>query len=130
MQRRVRRSLIEPAPPSAGERELALSQEALWWQHWPFDIIVASVTHVTELLLHGCRHGRMSWPKRYDDEYSYQVCPDCGIHRLFDPRAFRPFGPHRYDVGGLVARERIRRATRPNAHRPQRARLTLVERSH
>ncbi len=47
----------------------------------------------------------MSWPTRYDDHYSYRVCTDCGIKRLFDPKSFRGYGPYSYDVGELIARD-------------------------
>jgi DNA-directed RNA polymerase subunit RPC12/RpoP len=48
----------------------------------------------------------MSWPTRYDDEYSYRACTDCGIKRLFDPKSFRSYGPFGYDLHELIAKHR------------------------
>jgi hypothetical protein len=47
----------------------------------------------------------MSWPVRADG-YAYQVCTGCGIKRLFDEKAFRAYGPYRYDINGLIAWDR------------------------
>lgn len=57
----------------------------------------------------GCWHRHMTWPARYDDEYSYQVCTDCGIKRLFDPESFRGHGTYSYDLHELIVRDRDRR---------------------
>jgi len=35
--------------------------------------------------------------------YSYQVCLNCGAMRLFDEKAFRAYGPVRYDLNALIA---------------------------
>jgi hypothetical protein len=51
----------------------------------------------------------MGWPISYDHEYSYQVCTDCGIKRLYDDRAFRAYGPFGYHVEELIARDRLAR---------------------
>jgi hypothetical protein len=50
----------------------------------------------------------MSWPVR-SQGYAYQVCLGCGVKRLFDERAFRSYGPFRYDLNELIAWERARR---------------------
>ena len=60
-------------------------------------------------LFRGCRHRQMSWPMRYDYQYSYRVCTDCGINRLFDPESFRNCGPYGYDLQELIAGDRARR---------------------
>jgi hypothetical protein len=60
-------------------------------------------------LFHGCQHRQMSWPMRYDHRYSYRVCTDCGIKRLFDPESFRNCGPFGYDLQELIARDHARR---------------------
>ena len=60
-------------------------------------------------LFRGCRHRQMSWPMRYDSQYSYRVCTDCGIKRLFDPESFRNCGPYSYDLHKLIARDHARR---------------------
>jgi hypothetical protein len=60
-------------------------------------------------LFRGCRHRQMSWPMRYDYQYSYRVCTDCGIKRLFDPESFRNCGPYGYDLQELIAGDRARR---------------------
>ncbi len=74
---------------------------------WPVGIVAAGVGSLATLVLRGCWHGRMGWPIRYDDEFSYQVCTDCGIKRLYDDKAFRAYGPYGYDVEKLIARHRV-----------------------
>jgi hypothetical protein len=70
-------------------------------------IAAAGLASFATLMLRGCWHRRMGWPIRYDNEFSYQVCTDCGIKRLYDDRAFRAYGPHGYDVEKLIARQRV-----------------------
>ena len=41
-----------------------------------------------------------------EGDHSYQVCPECGIKRLFDEKKFRGYGPYGYGVKELIARER------------------------
>ena len=47
----------------------------------------------------------MSWPIRVQD-HSYQVCPGCGIKRLFDEQAFCAYGPYSYELSRLLAWDR------------------------
>jgi hypothetical protein len=35
--------------------------------------------------------------------YSYRVCLKCGAMQLFDEKAFRAYGPFRYDLNQLIA---------------------------
>jgi hypothetical protein len=81
---------------------------------WPLGIAAAGIGAASTVLLRGCWHRNLSWPKAHG-EYAYQVCNDCGIMRLFDENAFRPYGPYGYDLDELVALERTRRMKR--AHR-------------
>jgi len=74
---------------------------------WPVGIAAAGLGSFATLMLRGCWHRRMGWPIRYDDEFSYQVCTDCGIKRLYDDGAFRAYGPYGYDVEKLIARQRV-----------------------
>ena len=79
---------------------------------WPFSIAAAGIGTAAVVLLRGCWHMHMSWPTRYDDHYSYRVCTECGIKRLFDPESFRGYGPYSYDLKELIARDRARRMKR------------------
>ncbi len=72
---------------------------------WPLGLLAAGAGGAAVFLLRGCWHTRMSWPVREGD-HSYQVCPDCGIKRLFDEKKFRGYGPYGYGVKELIARER------------------------
>jgi hypothetical protein len=76
---------------------------------WPLSIAAAGLGTVAVALLRGCWHKHMGWPTRFDDQYSYRVCTDCGIKRLFDPESFRGYGSHSYDLHELIARDRARR---------------------
>jgi hypothetical protein len=72
------------------------------------------------LLLRGCWHRKMSWPVSVQGR-AYQVCLGCGVKRLFDERAFRSYGPFRYDLNELIAWENSRRseaAATPQEERP------------
>jgi hypothetical protein len=84
-------------------------RKRLWPWLLPLGIAAAGVGTVAALLLRGCWHTHMSWPMRHDEEFSYRVCTDCGIIRLFDPVAFRSYGPYGHDLQDLIARERARR---------------------
>ena len=82
---------------------------------WPLGIAAAGIGAAATVLLRGCWHNNMSWPVRAEDEhgdYSYQVCMNCGVKRLFDERTFRAFGPYDYDLHELIARERLERRRR------------------
>jgi hypothetical protein len=85
-----------------------MSRRRLWRWAWPLGIAVAGVGTAATVLLRGCWHTHMSWPTQYDDHYSYRVCTDCGIKRLFDPESFRGYGPYGYDLRELIARDRVR----------------------
>jgi hypothetical protein len=63
----------------------------------------------------------MSWPLGIQG-YSYQVCLNCGAMRLFDEKAFRAYGPVRYDLNALIAWEQSRNAK--SSSRPDETRLT------
>jgi hypothetical protein len=67
------------------------------------------------VLFRGRWHRQMSWPMRYDHQYSYRVCTDCAIKRLFDPGSFRGYGPYSYDLHELIARDRARRMKQQKA---------------
>ncbi len=79
---------------------------------WPLGLAVAGLGGMAAVMLRGCRHSRMGWPIRYDDEFSYQVCLDCAVKRLFDEKTFRAYGPHGYELHELIARERALRQRR------------------
>jgi hypothetical protein len=72
---------------------------------WPLGVTATGLTGAAVVLLRGCWHNKMSWPVRADG-YAYQVCTGCGIKRLFDEKAFRAYGPYRYDINGLIAWDR------------------------
>jgi len=85
--------------------------------HWvfPVGVMLAGLASATAFVLRGCWHRNMSWPARAEDEhghFSYQVCNDCGIMRLFDERTFRGVGPYGYDLHALIAGERLLRFRR------------------
>lgn len=87
---------------------------------WPLGVTATGLTGAAVVLLRGCWHSKMSWPVRADG-YSYQVCVGCGIKRLFDEKAFRAYGPYRYDINGLIAWDRAhqdRDVGYPQEHRP------------
>src|SRR5208283_2422809 len=45
---------------------------------WPLGMMVTGLGAAGVVLFRGCWHGNMSWPVRSQD-YSYQVCLNCGI---------------------------------------------------
>ena len=72
---------------------------------WPLGLLAAGAGGAAVFLLRGCWHRKMGWPIR-EGGHSYQVCPGCGIKRLFDEEKFRGYGPYGYEVKELIARER------------------------
>lgn len=85
---------------------------------FPLGLGLAGLASVATVLLRGCMHKNMGWPVRAEDEhgeFSYQVCNDCGIMRLFDEVKFRGFGSYGYDLHALIARARLSR--RQRAHK-------------
>ena len=88
---------------------------------FPLSLAIAGLGSTAAILLRGCWHSRMSWPTRVAAaegghhegfSYSYQVCTNCGIKRLFDEKNFRGYGPFGYDVHELIARDRAERLKR------------------
>jgi hypothetical protein len=82
------------------------SRKAGWL--WPVGVVATSLAGAGLLVLRGCWHRRMSWPVRAQG-YSYQVCLSCGVKRLFDEKRFCSYGPFRYDLTELIAREKANR---------------------
>ena len=72
---------------------------------WPLGVTATGLTGAAVVLFRGCWHSKMSWPVRAHGN-TYQVCTGCGIKRLFDEKAFRAYGPYRYDLNGLIAWDR------------------------
>jgi hypothetical protein len=83
---------------------------------WPLGLAVAGFGGVAAFVLRGCWHLRMGWPTRYDEEFSYQICMNCGTKRLFDEKTFHSYGPYGYDLHELIARERALRLRRLRQH--------------
>lgn len=75
---------------------------------WPFGLLATGLAGAAVVILRGCWHRKMSWPVRIQD-HSYQVCPGCGIKRLFDEQAFQAYGPYSYDLQHLLAWDRERK---------------------
>jgi len=69
---------------------------------WSLSLMATTVAGAAVVVLRGCWHKRMSWPVR-SQEYSYQVCLNCGIKRLFDEKTFRSYGPYSYDLERLIS---------------------------
>ncbi len=88
---------------------------------WPLGLAVAGLGSAAAFLLRGCWHTKMSWPVRYDAEFSYQVCTACGIKRLYDEEFFRAYGPYGYDLHELIERERAARQRRMRRYEERRA---------
>jgi hypothetical protein len=70
--------------------------------------MATTVAGAAVVVLRGCWHSKMSWPVR-SHEYSYQVCLNCGIKRLFDEKNFRSYGPYSYDLERLIAADKSKR---------------------
>ena len=81
---------------------------------WPVSIAAAVSGTAAVILFRGCWHTHKTWPTRYD-EFSYRVCTDCGIKRLFDPELFRDYGPYGYDLDELIAQDRAVRMRKQKA---------------
>ena len=75
---------------------------------WGLSLAATTLAGAAVYLFRGCWHTKMSWPVRAQG-YSYQVCTNCGIKRLFDEQAFRSYGPYSYELERLIAWERARR---------------------
>jgi len=85
---------------------------------WPLGVTATGLTGAAVVLLRGCWHSKMSCPIRAHG-VAYQVCPGCGIKRLFDEKAFCGYGPYRYDLNGLIAWDRAHRSqVLPQEERP------------
>jgi hypothetical protein len=78
---------------------------------FPLGLAAAGLGAAGTVILRGCWHRNLSWPIRHGD-YAYQVCNDCGVVRLFDEKAFRPYGPYGYNVDELIAIERAKHMRR------------------
>ena len=75
---------------------------------WSLSVVGTSLAGAAVFVFRGCWHTKMSWPVRAQG-YSYQVCTNCGIKRLFDEKAFRRYGPFSYDLEYLIAWEQAHR---------------------
>jgi hypothetical protein len=111
--------------PEDSPKELARKRRRVHWI-FPLGIGLAGLASAAAFVLRGCWHRNMSWPARAEDEhghFSYQVCNDCGIIRLFDERTFRGIGPYGYDLHALIAAERLLRRQRMQRAEAQNSRL-------
>ncbi len=113
-----------PERPKRQTQQGEVPERPHWHRHWiwPLGLAVAGLGGAAAFMLRGCWHANLSWPIRHDDEFSYQVCPSCGIKRLFDEKTFHPYGPYGYDLHELIARERTARLRRLRQHAEQRSR--------
>jgi hypothetical protein len=110
--------------PQGSPEEAARKRRRVHWV-FPLGIGLAGLASAAAFVLRGCWHSNMSWPARAEDEhgdFSYQVCNDCGIMRLFDERQFRGIGPYGYDLHALIAGERLLRLQRMQRAERQRSR--------
>jgi DNA-directed RNA polymerase subunit RPC12/RpoP len=83
---------------------------------WPLGLAMAGAGSVAAVVLRGCWHKNISWPLRYDEEFSYIVCTNCGVKRLFDEKMFQEYGPYGYDIEELIAKQRERQTARVRQH--------------
>jgi len=72
-----------------------------WWR----GVVATSLAGAAVAAFRGCWHRKMGWPVAVQG-YSYQVCLSCGAKRLFDEKTFSAYGPFRYDLNELIAREK------------------------
>jgi hypothetical protein len=100
--------MADPSEKKKSEK----SSKSTWL--WPAGAMAAGLTGFALLLVRGCWHRKMSWPVRAQG-HAYQVCLGCGVKRLFDEKAFRSYGPFRYDLNELIAWEKARRPEIPAA---------------
>ena len=110
--------------PQSSPKEAARKRRRIHWI-FPLGMGLAGLASAAAFVLRGCWHRNMSWPARAEDEhghFSYQVCNDCGIMRLFDERTFRGIGPYGYDLHALIAGERLLRRQRMQRAAAQAAR--------
>ncbi len=100
--------------PGTSEEQAAKPEEKRKFPRWiwPWGLALAGVGAAAAVLMRGCWHTRMGWPIRHDRQYSYRVCTDCGIKRLFDENSFQEYGPYGYDLKELIARVEEVRAKR------------------
>ncbi len=89
---------------------------------WPLGLALAGLGSAAAFMLRGCWHTKMSWPLRYDEEFSYQVCTGCGIKRLYDEEVFHAYRPYGYDLHELIGRERAARMRRMRRNEERMAR--------
>ena len=111
--------------PQGSPEESARKRRRVHWV-FPLGLGLAGLASAAAFVMRGCWHRNMSWPARAEDEhghYSYQVCNDCGIMRLFDERTFRGIGPYGYDLHALIAGERLLRLQRMQRAQQQRSGL-------
>jgi hypothetical protein len=111
--------------PQASPEEPVRKRRRVHWA-FPLGIGLAGLASAAAFVLRGCWHSNMSWPARAEDEhghFSYQVCNDCGIMRLFDERTFRGIGPYGYDLHALIAGERRLRLQRMQRAAQQKSKL-------
>jgi hypothetical protein len=100
--------------PRSSPKEAERKRRRIPWL-FPAGVGLAALASAAAFVLRGCWHRNMSWPLRAEDEhghFSYQVCNDCGIMRLFNERTFRGIGPYGYDLHALIAGERLLRMRR------------------
>ena len=117
--RRLRHDDTNPEQPTPGQHRKR-SLEKHWI--WPVGLALAAAGSAATLLFRGCWHTHMSWPIAHDGEFSYQVCTNCGIKRLYDEKTFHAYGPYGYDLHELIARERLLRKKRQQQAEERRVR--------
>ncbi|MBV9574044.1 MAG: hypothetical protein JOY93_08305 [Acidobacteriales bacterium] len=83
---------------------MKISKKKSIWA-WALGVVATAFAGAAMVIFRGCWHRKMSWPVRSRD-VCYQVCLGCGIKRLFDDDAFRPYGPYSYDLNELIAASR------------------------
>jgi hypothetical protein len=87
--------------PVAQEKPEKLKKSSWWWP----GVVASSLAGAAVVALRGCWHSKMSWPIGVEG-YSYQVCLSCGAMRLFDEKTFSAYGPFRYGLNELIARDK------------------------